>query len=143
MQPSIFTVINHMNYINRHPHKFEIILMPMLICYMKLFVEIIIEYVSLALISSLKDSQQVIFCFLTIMFISEVDQLFYNHVRSDLKQRLEQKEYKIPIQNHSGIQSGVSKTKLNILDKILLYTADLCKLAYEVFYFHTFPYLVF
>lgn len=46
LQPKVCESLERLKYINRHPYKFERITIPILICYLKLIIEILNEFVS-------------------------------------------------------------------------------------------------
>jgi len=57
-------------YIRRHPHKFETLTIPVIICYMKLTVELTLEIVCLLITASYTDVPDIVMNYIAIGCIS-------------------------------------------------------------------------
>ena len=69
-QPEIIDSINRIRFIANHPHKFERIAVPISICFMKLFIDISVEAVSIIFTAAQTQVQDVIMNFIAMFTIS-------------------------------------------------------------------------
>lgn len=69
-QPKLYDAIKRIEYIYYHPHKFDRITIPVVICLLKLFVELGAEVISLILTASFKNVQNVVINFISMLCIS-------------------------------------------------------------------------
>lgn len=74
------------------------------------------------------------------MVISELDEIYYLHIRSNLKEELEEREFEIPIENFKNINV---RGGLNWVDIICLRLLDVLYVIYNLVYFHFSPYFIF
>ena len=77
MLPRISGAIERMHYISRHPHKFEVISMPVIINFLKLTSEITIEISAMAIVSTLATPKDVILNYIAIASIAALDSIYY------------------------------------------------------------------
>jgi hypothetical protein len=103
MQPKVNDAISRLRYIVHHPHKFDRIMIPTVICYLKLIIELSTEIISLSLTAKLGAAEEVVMNYIALGCIAELDEVYYLTIRAPLKERLEEKEFEIPIYNHTKI----------------------------------------
>ena len=140
VQPKVNEALERLKYIHRHPHKFERITVPLFICYLKLIVEFTLEIESMLITATMSATIEVVLNYIALIVISELDEIYYDQVRSKLKEELEDRELEIPIRN---LQNIPIHNGLHWLDRILLWTIDGVYFFYDVVYFHFFPYFIF
>ena len=87
-QPKVYDAIKRIQYIQYHPHKFDRITIPIVICLMKLVVELGTETVSLILTASYNTVANVISNFITMICVSQLDEMYFLSIRSVLKDEL-------------------------------------------------------
>lgn len=114
--------------------------MPYLICSMKMFIELSIEIVCLFITSFYDDPVDVMMNYIALGCIANLDEVYYNTIRSPLKVQLEAAEFELPIENFVSISywkefSCLKRFILKILKPILY--------IYHILYFHLFHYLIF
>ena len=136
MQPKVNEAIQRLIYIRRHPHKFQNILIPIIISYMKLIVEFSTELICLIITSTYNNSIEVVMNYIALGVISELDEVYYRTIRAPIKDQLEDRNFELPISNHEG---GIFHKGLGPCSKLLLSLTGLIEYMYQVFYFHFFP----
>ena len=99
-KPKVQDALERLHYIKRHPHKFERITVPIAICYLKMTVELLLELDSLLITSVYTETFEAVMNYVALSCISELDGIYYSHVRSKLKEELEIRELQIPIKNY-------------------------------------------
>jgi len=62
--------------------------MPFIICFMKFLVEIYQEVVCLAIVSNTSDIKEVVMDYIALGVISTLDNIYYDSVRSPLKDQM-------------------------------------------------------
>ena len=140
VQPKVNEALERLRYIHRHPHKFERITVPLFICYLKLIVEITLEIESMLITATMVLTIEVVLNYIALIVISELDEIYYDQVRSKLKEEFEERELEVPIRNMENLRIHQG---LHWWDRVLLWTIDFIYLGYDVFYFHFFPYVIF
>lgn len=90
-------------YLKNHPHKFDSITMPFIICIMKLTMDLLIEVSCLSITALYNDPYDVLMNYIALGCISGLDELFYTTIRSPLKEQMEEDDNNLPIENFSGI----------------------------------------
>ena len=85
MQPKVEEAIQRLIYLRSHPHKFQNINIVILISYMKLTVEFATELICLMLTSTYPNSIEVVMNYIALAVISELDEVYYNSIKSPLK----------------------------------------------------------
>lgn len=140
MQPRVLDAIERLYFIKRHPHKFDRISIPLAICCFKLCVELMTEFVSMALIAACADCSDVVMNYIALGVISELDSVYFATIRSPLKQQLKDMDHEIPITNVDNVDLTEDHDQL---DKFYFKGLKLIKFWYEAIYFHSFPYLLF
>ena len=93
MQPKIGDSIERLFYLRDHPHKFDDIVMPYLICIMKMTVELSVEIVCLFNTSFYNDPVDVMMNYIALGCIANLDEVYYNTIRSPLKVQLESADF--------------------------------------------------
>ena len=88
MQPMICAAIERMHFVSRHPHKFESITMPIIVNLLKLTSEITIELAAMVIVTTWQTPKDVILSHLAIISITSLDQIYFKHVKSELKEKL-------------------------------------------------------
>ena len=73
MQPKILAAIERLVYIMEHPDKFDEIVIPIVICLMKLFIEFYLEFMCLSLTSASEAVHECVMDFVALGVISELD----------------------------------------------------------------------
>lgn len=86
MQPKLYDAIERLYYIKSHPHKFDRITIPLIICMFKLLVELFTEAVSLALIAACDDCSAVVMNYIALGVISKIDEVYYDAIKTPLKE---------------------------------------------------------
>ena len=66
---------------------------------MKIFVEFSVELINLALTALQGDVLEVILNYIALASISELDEMYYNSIKSPLKDQMEDKDFELPIVN--------------------------------------------
>ena len=112
----------------------------MVICYLKLAVEIFLEIDALFITATYDVTYDAIFDYIAIECVSELDEIYYQYVKSNLKDELEDRNYVIPIKNFENINM---KNELPLIDRIFLYIHEVVYQVYEMVYFHFTPYIIF
>lgn len=90
--------------------------------------------------SVMNEAIEVILNYIAFVVVSEIDEVYYGHVKSKLKEDLENRDFEIPIYNHLKINL---KRGLGFFDHVLLYMIEFLYLIYDLFYFHFLPYTIF
>jgi hypothetical protein len=111
-------------------------LIPILISYMKLLIEISTEIICLIITATYNNSIEVVMNYIALAVISELDEVYYRTIKSPLKDQLEERNFQLPISN---IKGETFNSGLRMGPKILLSFTDFIQFVYEVFYFHFFP----
>lgn len=96
-QPKVLDALERIRYIRMHPHRFERVFIPTLICFMKLIVEILTEIVCLACTANQPRSIDVVCNYVALACIADLDEVYYKTIREPLKEQLEDIEYQVPI----------------------------------------------
>mmetsp|Transcript_16219 Transcript_16219/g.27438 ORF Transcript_16219/g.27438 Transcript_16219/m.27438 type:complete len:160 (-) Transcript_16219:160-639(-) len=99
MQPKVDNAIRRLYFIKNHPDKFSSIGVPITICFMKLLIEFSTELINMVLTAVQQEALEVVFNYLALIFISNLDEVYYSSINTTLKQQLEEKEFQIPIEN--------------------------------------------
>ena len=99
MQPRIYSAIERLVYIYLHPENFESMLIPSMICLMKLWTELFIELVEFYTVMYTVDLLYIIMNYTALMVISYIDLEYYNILDHGLKDELEGDEMSLPITN--------------------------------------------
>ena len=132
--------MKRIEYISNHPHLFDRITIPILICLLKLAVELGAEVVSLILTASFKTVQNVVINFISMLCISQLDQMYFLSIRSVLKDQLIAKDYRMDVTN---LDKKDVKSGLHWFDKMLLVLTDVLQVLYQCIYFYMFPMLIY
>jgi len=103
-------------------------------------VELFLELDSLLITAVYAETFEIIMNYVALRCISELDEVYYSHVKSKLKEELEDREFKIAIENY---EDEDVKGGLHWIDKILFSTVEIVNVAYDVIYFHVTPYFLF
>ena len=139
-QPEIFDSINRIRFIANHPHKFERVSIPLTICFMKLFIDVSTETVSIIFTAVQNQVQDVIMNFIAMITISQVSQMYFNSLRSHLKDELFEIDFKIPITNEKQVSL---KKYLSVTENILVFFNELIYSLYAGIYFYVYPVLIY
>jgi hypothetical protein len=86
MQPQMDDAIERLFYLKNHPHKFDSIIMPYIICLMKLIIEFLTEIICLSITATFNSPVDVLMNYIALGCISGLDELFYATIRSPLKE---------------------------------------------------------
>ena len=138
----MYSAIEKLYYIKRHPHKFEKISIPLGICMRKLTVEVLTEVVSLALTAGTQDPRDVVMNYIALGVIAELDEVYFYSIRSPLKEQMAEQEFQIPITNTGKVKLDQNKS-LHIYNRVQFFMLKIIRFLYEALYFHMFPYLLF
>ena len=140
MQPKVCDALERLYYIKRHPHKFDRVMIPMVICFFKLIVEVMTEFTSLALTATCLDTKDVVMNYIALGVISELDSVYLKAIRNPLKQQFMNNNQEIPITNFEKVNVAGDLSKI---DRSVFFSLKLIKFGYEAIYFHMFPYILF
>jgi hypothetical protein len=140
MQPKIAEAIQRLNYIRDHPHKFERVTIAILICFMKIFVEFSVEIINLALTALQNACHEVVMNYVALASISELDEIYYQTIRSPLKDELEERNFSLDIKNTKSVKLTHG---LHWWDRFLLGIVHVIQFFYEIVYFYMFPMFLF
>lgn len=108
--------MKRIEFIYYHPHKFDRVTIPIMICLLKFVVELGAEVISLILTASFKTVQDVVINFISMLCISQLDQMYFLSIRSVLKDELIAKDYKMQVINDDKIEV---EAKRHWFDKVL------------------------
>jgi len=86
LQPKVAESLERLKYINRHPYKFDRITIPILISYLKLFIELLNEGISFLICATRWEPVEVVFNYVAIIIISELDEVYYSQINTLLKE---------------------------------------------------------
>ena len=146
LQPQVTIALDRIHYLSRHPENFHEFTMPFIICFMKFLVEIYQEVVCLAIVSITSDIKEVVMDYIALGVISTLDNVYYDSVRSPLKDQMQDKG-ELPITNFKDAKilsrKSDKKSKFTFFDKILILLYNLVILFYRIFYFHHFQWVIF
>jgi len=81
-----------------------------------------------------------VFNYVAIIVISELDEIYYKQINSQLKEEFEHREMEVPIRNISNIDI---KQGIHWVDSLMLMMVDVIYLIYDIGYFHFMPYFIF
>ena len=95
--------IERLYYIKKHPHKFDRLTIPLVICMYKFGVEVFTEFTSLALTATCMDTKDVVMNYIALGVISELDQVYFLAIRNPLKDQFMDVKQEIPIQNFDNV----------------------------------------
>lgn len=140
MQPKVGDSIERLFYLRNHPHKFDNIEMPYLICVMKLMVEFSIELICLCITSYYNTPVEVMMNYIALGCITNLDEVYYGTIRSPLKVQIEEAEFELPIDNHEHISYWKD---LSCSRRFLLRILKPLEFLYHTLYFHMFHYIIF
>jgi len=140
MQPKVNDALERLYYVKRHPHKFDNLSAPLIICMFKFLVEILTEFTSLALTATCTDTKDVVMNYIALGVISELDEVYFLAIRNPLKQQFEDIKQEIPITNLDKVSLH---DNLHKFEKCFFYLLKCLKFFYEAIYFHMFPYMLF
>ena len=70
VQPKVNEAIERLKYIHRHPHKFERITVPLVICYLKLTVDFLLEMESMLITATMTQVIEVVLNYIALEVIS-------------------------------------------------------------------------
>jgi len=70
MQPKIHEALERLSYIKRHPHRFERVTVPIVICYMKLIMEFLLEIISIIVTGVMAAPVNVAYDYVALLCIS-------------------------------------------------------------------------
>ena len=90
--------IERMHFVSRHPHKFEVMTMPIIVNLLKFGSEITIEFAAMVIVTTWKTPKDVLLSHLAIISITSLDQIYFKHVQSDLKEKLLDNDFKLQIE---------------------------------------------
>ena len=105
--------------------KFERMTAPLLICLLKLIVELYIQIVSLLTTVLFTNITDVVVCFISLTVISTVDVLYYHQTSSVLKEKMISQSFELPMTRKSVVDKPIWKSELPMIDKCLYIFADL------------------
>jgi len=71
----------------------------LVICFMKIFVEFLVESINIAATSLMTSVPDVIMNYVALSSIGELDEIYYGTIRSPLKDELEERDFELPIKN--------------------------------------------
>lgn len=140
MQPQMDDAIERLFYLKNHPHKFDSIIMPYIICLMKLIIEFLTEIICLSITATFNSPVDVLMNYIALGCISGLDELFYATIRSPLKEQMEEEDNNLPIENFNGIAYW---KEINCFYKFLFSLLKPLKVLYQTLYFHLFHYGIF
>jgi small basic protein len=66
---------------------------------MKIFVEFLVESINMIATSLMTSVPDVIMNYVALGSIGELDEIYYNSIRSPLKDELEERDFELPIKN--------------------------------------------
>ena len=141
VQPKVYESMERLEYVRNNPHRFEQQTIPIVVCYLKLFIEFALQIISLLNFIRYDDALEVVFNYLALEVIIQLDEIYYESVNSALKERLEDRDFEITIDNLEA--SPETDKELTTVSKILLFPLRVIREAYELLYFHVFPYTMF
>lgn len=81
----------------------------------------------------MEDPKEVVFNYIALGVISELDEVYYASVRSPLKEQLEEMDFELPIENFEKVNI---KKDLACFNRFLLSMVFYIQMFYEIFYFH-------
>ena len=140
MQPSMDDAIERLFYLKNHPHKFDSIVMPYIICLMKLTVDFLTEVICLSITATFNAPHDILMNYIALGCISGLDELVFATIRSPLKEQMEEEENSMPIENFNGIAYW---KELNFFYKFLFSLLKPLQILYQTLYFHLFHYGIF
>lgn len=132
--------IKRFKYVKYHPYKFERITITIMICFMKMLVEVGTELISLAITATFTNSLDIIMNYIALSCISELDEVYYRSLSSPLKDQMEDIDFQLPIKNTAKIPL---RKGLICFDRFLLSTLYIWQFLYECLYFHVFPFYIY
>lgn len=88
----------------------------------------------------MENPKEVVFNYIALGVISELDEVYYASVRSPLKEQLEEMNFELPIENFDKVNV---KKDLDFFNRFLLSIVIYIQILYEILYFHFMPYLLF
>ena len=128
MQPKLAEALQRFIYIKNHPHKFESVTIALVICFMKIFVEFLVESINIAATSLMTSVPDVIMNYVALASIGELDEIYYNSIRSPLKDELEERDFELPIKNQG---KGTIKHEMHWIDVNLLKIVSVIHFFYD------------
>ena len=99
MQPMVDDGIERLIYLKNHPHRFDSIILPYMICIMKITIDLSTEIICLSTTALQNSPVDVLMNYIALGCISGLDELVYATIRSPLKDQMEEKDFKIPVEN--------------------------------------------
>lgn len=142
MHSKVEKAIERLYYIKRHPYKFENINLALNICFKKLAVEICTEITSIALTAAINNPSDVVIDYVSLTVISKLDEVYYDTIRTPLKEQLEDEHFELPIENMDNINLSKGED-IGKFTKCQFKFLKVVRVFYELIYFYMFPYLLF
>ena len=135
MQPRILNGIERLDYLIKYPYKFEQVLVPQCICWMKLIIELLVELAMIISTGYENDNLYMVMDFSALTVISYIDQYYYESLKWPLKTKMESVTLKLPAEPRKDPQVLKGSQKFFNSLKFLM------SVFYETFYFHFVPYV--
>ena len=128
--------IKNIRYILVHPSSFDQTLIPLTVCWMKLFIEVTIE-MSMILVTAYENmNSYMIMNYSALTIISMTDTYYTQLLKDDLKLKMTDAENKLPI-----INKKMDWSNMKWYEKANHYVLCVLMWVYETMYFHFWPYL--
>ena len=99
MQPKIEEAMQRLFFIRDNPHRLESHHVPLLICWMKIIVLFLNQVISLVNLAQYDATFEVMANFIVLVVISDLDEVYYSSVKSSLREKFDNRECKITIDN--------------------------------------------
>lgn len=135
MQPRILNGIERLDYLIKHPYKFEQVLVPQCICWMKLIIELLVELAMIISTGYENDNLYMVMDFSALTVISYIDQYYYESLKWPLKTKMEAIGLKLLDEKRKEPQVLPKRQKVFYGLKVMI------TVFYETLYFHFVPYL--
>lgn len=91
--------------------------MPVMISLASLFIDIQIEFIALIITTSMVKVLDVILNFITIIVVSQLDEIYFAQISSSLKEKLVSQHFELPLKKSNGKALKMLNSELPIIDR--------------------------
>lgn len=134
-QPTIENTLQRMKYILQHPDDFEQTLVPLLVTWMKFWVEFLIEVAMIVSTAYENYNTFMIMDFSALTVINYIDFYYTSLLKDDLKVSIEMVEESVRIKN-----TTIKDEQLTWYERVAKWLLIALTWVYETIYYHFWPY---
>lgn len=134
------TALDNMKYMRAHPYKFINITFATMTMFLKFTIVLGTESICQAMVAQQTTVSDTVMNYIALGIIADLDTLYYDSVKDEQKEKFEDREGCLPIENNSGLNL---QWGLGVFDKFLFLILNFFIFIYECIYFHSMPYCLY